>query len=48
LSARPGLNGTVLFRLIAVEEIQWGDADWTHLAHIRTQWHVLVNTTSNK
>jgi len=30
---------------MALEEIQWADVDWTHLAEIRTQWHVLVNTT---
>jgi hypothetical protein len=30
---------------MALEEIQWADVDLINLAEIRTQWHVLVNTT---
>jgi hypothetical protein len=30
---------------MALEEIQLADVDLIYLAQIRTQWHVLVNTT---
>jgi hypothetical protein len=30
---------------MALEEIQWGDVNWTYLAEMRTQWRLLVNTT---